>query len=316
MLNLKQLHTFYILVTSGSLSKASERLFITEPAVFMQVRSLEQHIGYKLIDKMGREIRLTDLGEIVYGYCKKIFSSVEEMKTVIEEFKEKRAGVLRLGMAKSLLNYFMPVILPPFMERYPNVKVQLEEDSTMGLMDGLLNSSYELVLSARIPYPRRLVAFVPFTTSRLYLIASPQNGLKEKGPIKVEELRTIPIIVRDKRSAVRYIVMSTLERAGIRPPISLEAGNTELIKQLVKGDKGFSFLPDLCVRDEVRRKELSIIEIDGLDLVFNIDIFYVRNKDLSTQAKSFLDYLLSIRKGEIIKTVEEIESRRESVPMG
>jgi len=309
MVNLKQLHTFYTLVTSGTLAKASERLFITAPAVFMQVRSLERHIGYKLIDRMGREIKLTDLGEIVYGYCKRIFSSVEEMKTVIEEYMEKRAGVLRLGMAKSLLNYFMPIILPPFLERYPHIKVKLGEDSTMGLMDGLLNNSYELVLSARIPYPKRLVGLVPFTTSRLYLIASPSSPLNEKRPIKVEELKTIPIIVTDKRSAVRYIVMSTLQRAGIDPPIPLEAGNSELIKQLVKTGRGFSFLPDLCVREEIRRKELSIIDVDGLDLIFNIDIFYVKKKTLSTQARFFLDYLLGIKRVGIEEIVEEIEKR-------
>jgi LysR family transcriptional activator of nhaA len=83
MVNLEQPHTFYTLVTNGSLAKASERLFITAPAIFMEVRSLKRYISYKLIERMGREIKLIDLGDIVYGYCKRIFSSVEEMKTFI-----------------------------------------------------------------------------------------------------------------------------------------------------------------------------------------------------------------------------------------
>jgi LysR family transcriptional activator of nhaA len=83
MVNLEQPHTFYTLVTNGSLAKASERPFITAPAIFMEVRSLKRYISYKLIERMGREIKLIDLGDIVYGYCKRIFSSVEEMKTFI-----------------------------------------------------------------------------------------------------------------------------------------------------------------------------------------------------------------------------------------
>lgn len=309
MINLNQLYTFFVVVNSGSLSKASERLFITEPAISLQIKSLEQQIGYRLLDRIGKELKPTDLGQLVYEYCKKIFSFVQELDILIENFKDTKSGILKLGMAKSLLNYFMPTILPPFMEKYPAIKVLLEEDSTMSLLDGLINRNYELVLSARIPYPKKLVDFVPFTRSNLYFIGPPKNFLDLKEPLKIEQLHHLPIIGRDKRSAIRYIMMNILQRAGIKPRIFLEVANTELIKELVKEGKGFSFLPDLCIREEIKKGELRIIPIEGLNLSFEIDIFFLRKRTLSPQAKLFLDYLLSIKKDEIYEIVDDLAQK-------
>lgn len=289
-------------------------MFVTEPAVSMQVKSLEKQLGQKLLERVGNELRPTELGEIVYGYCKKIFCTVYEMTNAIADFRDAKTGVLKVGMAKSLLNYFMPLVLPPFMDRHPSMRIQFEEGSTMDLLDGLVNRSYELAMTARIPHPKKLVDSVPFTTSRLFLVGSPRNPLSRKGRITIEELAKVPIILKDSKSATRYIVLRELERVGVRPRLCVESDNLEFIRKLVKEDKGFSFLSDLCIMEDVKRKELRIVEIEGLELEYKIDIFFLKNKTLSACAKMFFDYLLSIRKERLMDILKEMGRTRTMLP--
>ena len=308
-INLNHLYTFFLVVNSGSLSEASEKLFVTEPAVSMQVKSLEREVGQKLLERKGNELRPTELGEIVYAYCKKIFCTVFEMTRALDVYRDAKTGILKVGMAKSLLNYLMPLVLPPFMDRHPTMRIQFEEGSTLDLMDGLVSRNYELIVTAKIPHPRKIVDSVPFTTSRLFLVGSPRNPLSRKGRITIEELSKIPIILKDSRSATRYIVLNELERVGVKPRLCVESDNLDFIRKLVKEDKGFSFLSDLCIRDDVKRRELKIIEVEGLKLEYRIDIFFLKNRTLSACGKAFFDYLLSIRRDELLDILRELEGK-------
>lgn len=307
-INLNQLYTFFVVINSGSFAKASEKLFITEPAVFMQIKSLEQQLGHKLIDRNGKDLKLTDLGEIIYNYCKKIFCLVYEMQNVINDFRDLKLGILKIGMAKVLLHHLMPFILPTFMDRYPNIKIQLEEASTMDLINGLINRNYELIMTSKIPsLKKENLNFVSFTSSCLYLVGSPKNPISQRGYIDLKELSKIPVILKDKRSITRHIVMETFKRLGIKPFILLESNNLDFIKRLVQEDKGFSFLSDLCIREELKKGELKVIKIDNLKMEYHLDIIYLKNRTLSIHAKTFLDYLMSIKKDNVCEIINEFE---------
>lgn len=308
MLNLNQLYTFYILVKSGSFTRASEKLFITEPAVFMQIKSLEQQIQYKLVDRIGRELKLTELGQIVFSYCEKIFDQVQELTTIIDNFKDMRLGVLKIGVAKVIMNYLMPLLLAPFMEKYPQIRIQLEENSTRDLIEGLTNGLYEVVISALLSYPKRLLAFTPFTTACLYLVGSARNSGDVGDCIDISTLEKIPLIMKDKRSATRYIAEKALQKAGVKPLIILESGSMEFIKNFVREGKGFSFLPDLAIKEEVKSGTLRVIRINGMDLTYDVGVYYLKGKTLSPQAKTFLNYLSSLKEEKICDLVERLQA--------
>lgn len=311
-MNFNQLYTFYLVASSKSYIRASEKLFVTEPAVRIQIKALEKYMGGKLLEGRGSDLKLTELGSIVYSHCRRMFAYAEKLRDAIKEYGSGKTGLLRLGMAKVLLTYFMSRILPLFIEKYPHVKVQLEEDSTMDLMDGLLSGKYDLVLSASVFRSPSAVRSIQFTSARLLLVVSPKSSLGQRQRIKPEELASLPLIVRDEKSATRFMVLTALDRLNIKPLISLEVANTELIKELVKENKGVSFLPDLCVREEVAKKKLKVIEVEGLDFVFDINIYFLKRRTLPTQASSFLDYILSIKKPDICSIVASLPNQRVS----
>ncbi|MGA3175685.1 MAG: LysR family transcriptional regulator [Syntrophorhabdales bacterium] len=109
-INLNQLRAFYLVAKNGTFSKAAEELFVTEPAVFVQVRTLERCLGLKLVDKFGKDMRPTETGKLLYGYADRIFSLVEEAERTIKEIGEAKKGELRLGTTSILAEYLLPII--------------------------------------------------------------------------------------------------------------------------------------------------------------------------------------------------------------
>ncbi|MEO0235165.1 MAG: LysR family transcriptional regulator [candidate division WOR-3 bacterium] len=306
MLNLNQLYTFYTLVKAGSYRRAAERLFLTEAAVYMQVKSLEHQIQYKLIDRVGKELKLTELGEIVFSYCEKIFTIVKELNSAIGNFKDMKSGILRIGVAKTIMDYLMPLIICFFAKRYPHIKIHLEEDSTKNLIEAVTNGLYEIAISAKFPSSRRFLSFSPFTTANLYFVGPVQDKIFMGNSISIKDLERMPLIMTHKESATRQILEKVFEKYGVRPLVILESASMEFIKNFVKTGKGYSFLPDLAIRDELEAQTLRIIRIEELNITYEIGIYYLKERTLSPQAKTFVDYLMGFKGSPICDIVKQL----------
>ena len=129
-MNLNQLKAFYSVIKTGTFSKAADELCVTEPAVFIQVRSLERQLGFTLLDRFGKELRPTEIGRLLFGYAEKIFTLVDEASNAVKELQELKKGSLRLGATKALAQYLMPFIVSSFQDRNPNITVHLDEGSS------------------------------------------------------------------------------------------------------------------------------------------------------------------------------------------
>ncbi len=295
MMNLNQLRALYCVVKQGTFAKAAEELCVTEPAVYIQVRSLERDMGFTLLDRFGKELRPTEIGKLLYDYAEKIFSLVEEATYAVKELQDLKKGCLRLGAAKALAQYFLPVIVSSFQDRYPHIAVHLDERSSRGLVDGILHHRFELAIVARVPYPERL-AIIPFTKDELILVASPRSKLLKKARVTLQDLTTEPIILTDAKSATKFNIWHEFEKRGLAPASIIEAGNTEFIKSLVKKGKGYAFLSSICVREDLRNGTLVAIPLDEGTISMGIDIIHLKGKTLSPAAATFL-YFLQENKG-------------------
>ena len=145
--NLNQLKYFYTVAKTRSYTKAASELFLTEPAVHMQVSSLECSLGFKLLHKTGKELKLTESGEVLYDYAEKIFCVIEEAVSALTELHNLKKGSLRLGTVKALAQHFMPVILSSFHKCYPGIRIHLNEDTSCDLVDGILHHRYDLAIN-------------------------------------------------------------------------------------------------------------------------------------------------------------------------
>jgi len=290
MMNLNQLRALYCVVKTGTFAKAAEELCVTEPAVYIQVRSLERDMGFTLLDRFGKELRPTEIGKLLYGYAEKIFNLVEEATSAVQDLQDLKKGSLRLGTAKSIAQYLMPVIISTFQDRHPNLSVHLDERSSRELVDGILQHRFELAIVARVPYPEG-VAVIPFTMDELILVASPRSKLLAKDKITLQDLTTEPIILTDARSATKFTVWHEFEQRGLTPASIIEAGNTEFIKSLVKKGKGYAFLSNICVREEIQQGTLVAVPLEEGSFTMTIDIIHLKGKTLSPAAATFLSFL-------------------------
>jgi DNA-binding transcriptional LysR family regulator len=290
-INLNQLKAFYLVAKNGTFSKAAEELFVTEPAVFVQVRTLERCLGLKLIDKFGKDLRLTEVGSLLYKHAIKIFSLVDEAERAIKEVGALNKGELRVGTTSILAEYLLPIILPAFSANHTKIQVYLEETNSSQLVKGVLAHDYEMAIVARVAYPDTIES-TPLTRDEIILIASPEDSLASKKQCSLKELNGYPMICRDVRSATRQAVWKEFEKRDIKPSAIIEAGNTELIKRLVASGRGVSLLSEVCVRREIERGELAAIPVAEGPFFLNIDAIHLKGKTLSPAAAAFLNFLV------------------------
>ncbi|OPY73807.1 MAG: HTH-type transcriptional activator CmpR [Syntrophorhabdus sp. PtaU1.Bin050] len=305
-MNLNQLRAFHSVIKTGTFSKAAEELCVTEPAVFIQVRSLERFLGFTLLDRFGKELRPTEVGKLLYDYADKIFTLVGEASSAVKELQELKKGSLRLGTVKPLAQYLMPGIVSSFQDHFPSIAVYLDEGSTQELVEGILQHRFELAIVARVPFPERINA-IPFSSDDIVVVVSPKNKLLKKSKISMQELAEEPVICTDTGSATKLSIWAEFEKIGLKPSAIIEAGNVEFIKQLVKKNKGYAFLASICVREEVRKGELATISVREGTFSMDIDVIHLKGKTLSPAATSFINFLQEHKEtSDVVKLTDEL----------
>ena len=297
MLNFNQLRVFCQTARYLSCTKAAEKLYITQPAVTAQVKLLEDSCNLKLFKKKGRRIFLTDEGKTLYDYAAKVFDYEKEIESVIEEMKELKRGVLRLGTTKAYARYFMPFLITSFREAYPHIKIHLDEGSSSDMIRSLLDLKNEVALISKAE-DNPVIRFIPFSHEELVLITAPDHRLARRKSVLVRDLGEEPIIMKERGSGTRKLVNELFSKKGLTPNILMETSNTEFIKQLVQRGDGVSFVVREAVATELREGKLATVPIRGSKVYLDVSIAYLKDQHLSPPAQAFLDVLLHIAEGE------------------
>lgn len=289
-INLNQLKAFFSAARAGTFSRAAEELFVTEPAVFVQVRSLERYFGFKLLHKFGKDLKLTENGKLLYGYAEQIFRLVGQAEMAMKDVGALEKGELRVGTTNALAQYLLPIILPAFNTSHPGIQLYVEVESSSQLVKGILDHNYEIAIVARVPYPETIEK-IPLIKEEIVLIAPPRSPLASKNACSLEELSKYPLICREKRSATRQMVWNEFDKKNMVPSVFIEAGNTELIKNLVENGRGASLLAKVFVKKEVDAGKLVVIPVEEGPFFLEIDVIHVKGRSLSPAAETFLRFL-------------------------
>ena len=287
-INLNRLRTFLLVAREKSCTKAAELICITQPAVTMQIKTLEQSLGVTLFRKGSKALELTDAGEVLLNYATRIFAVVEEMEHVLEGYADLSRGTLTIGTTRSFARHLMPGLLALFQERCPKVKVILKEGSSQEIAEGLEKFKYDLGVIGRIPERSRLKV-IPYTKEEFCLVLSPTHRLAGRKQVSLQELQTEPIIIRESGSGSRYAVLSLLEEHKVKPSVLIEAGSVEFIKEYIIKQKGISFLYKPEIQLEVKMGLLKSVPIKEGPIFVQTDIVYSRDVDHSPAAKVLLD---------------------------
>lgn len=295
MLNFNQFRIFYYAAKNLNFTHAARELFISQPAVTIQIKAFEDYCGLKVFKKRGRRTWLTDEGQTLYSFAKTVFAVEKEIENTLDDMRKMKRGILKIGTTKAYARYFMPLMLTSFHAKYPDIKIELNEGSSLDMTHSLLDFKNEVGIIAKaddIPG----IELIPFSQEEMALIMSPDHPWTQRqAPISLEELAAEPFIMKEVGSGTRRLVDRLFEKQSYRPNILMETSSTEFIKQLVQRGEGVSFLVKAAVANELEENILATIALDGPVCYLDVSIAHLKDQPLSLPAKGFIKILKTIR---------------------
>jgi DNA-binding transcriptional LysR family regulator len=298
LLNLNQLRVFYHAAKNLNYTVAAGELFITQPAVTAQMKAFEESCNLKLFRKKGRSLFLTDEGRTLFGYAEKIFKYEKEIESAIEDMHELKRGVLSVGTTKAYARYFMPLMLSSFHESYPDIKIQLNEGSSLDMTNSLLDFKNEVAVIAKAAEVPE-VNFVPFSKEEMAVIVAPGHPLTRKKAVSFKDLAHEPFIMKENGSGTRKLVENAFALVDCEPNILMETSNTEFIKELVQRGDGISIVVKEAAALELSEKKLAQVPLKNPQIYLDVSIAYLKDQHLSPPARAFVNTLTKLRAEEI-----------------
>jgi len=294
MLNFNQLRAFHYAAKHLSFTHAANRMFVTQPAVTAQVKALEAGCGLKLFRKKGRQVHLTEEGKTLYEYTQRIFRYEREIENVIDDMKELKRGVLRIGSTKTYARYFMPSLLSSFHKDYPHIKIHLDEGSSLNMTNSLLDFKNDVAVIAKAEQNQD-ISFIPFSQEELVIVVSSDHPLTARKSVSPQELAKEPLIMKETGSGTRKRVNMLFEQHNCTPNTLMETSNNEFIKQLIQRGEGVSILVKACVAEEIEEGKLATVPLKGQRVYLDVSFAYLKNQPLSVPARAFEKVLKKLR---------------------
>ncbi|HET6929252.1 MAG TPA: LysR family transcriptional regulator [Candidatus Acidoferrum sp.] len=298
LMELMQLEMFVAVVEEGSVRRASERVFRTQPAVSIGVRKLEGEFGAPLFDRSKRNsFRLTQAGESLYRYARKMLSLRNEAASELEEIAKLRAGRLAIGANESGCLYVVPRLTQAYLKKYPGVRLELKCERSEDLLASLKARRLDVALvSFRPNDPELESAFL--MEDELVLIAAATSPLGRRGRAEFRDLAVEPVLMMDisQPSPWHKRVADEFVRNKIALHLQVENAPIETIKKMVTLGLGVGFVPLLCVTDEVQRGELTTVEVGGFREIRSV--WLVRRwAQQSAMAQAFMEVASELEAG-------------------
>jgi DNA-binding transcriptional LysR family regulator len=294
-MDIHRLMVFCKLVELQSFTKAADAVCLTQPTVSEHIRALEEMVGEKLVDRLGREVLPTPAGRILYGYARSMIKLRDEAIQALEKYKGNLSGHLLIGASTIPGTYILPEHIGLFKAKYPSILITLGIASSGEIVQKLLDGQFELALIGARWEERRIVLEEIFS-DELILTVYPEHRWARQGLIKLEELDGEPFILREKGSGTRRVINKALEMHGFDPSRLYqvaEMGNTESVRQGIKAKIGVSILSSKAVAEDLERGTLAAVALDGIRLSRPFYLAQRRNRQASPLCTAFLNHLRS-----------------------
>jgi len=294
---LHQLQVFAKVVQTKSITKASEELFMTQPAVSIQLKNFQDQFDIPLTEIIGRSIKITDFGFEIYEMAEKIISEVHAINYKTLSFKGLLSGRLKIGVV-STGKYVMPYLLTDFVKENQSIELTMDVTNKTKVVESLSTGEIDFALVSILP-DKLLVNEEIILDNELYFIANVQFK-NDKQKLSKEELEKNALIFREEGSATRKVMENYFEKKNIRATKKIELTSNEAVKQAVIAGLGISIMPLIGIRNEIKNKRLKIIPSSGLPIKTKWRLIWLKNKSMSPLAKAYLEYL-KMNKEQIVK---------------
>jgi DNA-binding transcriptional LysR family regulator len=287
---LKQIQTFLEVARQKSVSKAAERLFVTQPAVSMQIRQLEEAFGLALLEPVGRNIRLTQAGEVFLAHSQAAMGQLKDLESQMADHIGLKKGRIDLAVV-STAKYFIPMLLVQFGKLFDGIKVQLQIDNRENVLGLLARNEADLVVMGRAPVDLDCVA-TAFASNPLGIVAAPNHALVRRKQLPFKALADYRFVVREEGSGTRAAMERLFKQHHTPLHIEMEMPSNETIKQAVMAGMGLSFLSMRTLRHELASGHIALVDVQGLPPSGHWYVTHLRSKKLSPATLAFKEFLI------------------------
>ena len=273
-----------------SFSKAAQELSISQPAVSIQVRELENSLGTSLLHRMRRELRLTETGEAVFSYTQRIFALANEMHRVVQDIQGLQTGRLTIGSSTTPGEYILPWLIGKFRQEHSGIQVSLTISNTQTVIDRIYTHELDIGMAGS-PVNLKGLASFPYVLDRLVVIASPSHPLAQQEEIGIRDLRKHDFIMREVGSATRKTAEDQLTARRVEPQVTMELGSNEAIKRAVAAGLGLGILSEFAITPDVAAGLIKVLQVKRWDCSRQLSVFYRDDKYLSAAQNAFIEFL-------------------------
>lgn len=263
-----RLQVFHTVAKRLNFTKAAAELFITQPAVTKHIHELEHQFKIKLFERNGTKIKLTPAGETLLQYTGQLFTLYRNLEFELNSFAQRQSGKLRIGASTTVAQYVLPPVLAAFHKKFKDVQITLTINNTEQIEQALQNKEVDLgIIEGHSK--NAAIKYAQFIKDEIVLVSNINNPLAKKGTIRPEELRKIPLLLREPGSGTLEVVAHALKPLGIK--ISqlqneMQLGSTESMKRYLLHSDCMAFLSIYTVLNELQNKEYCVIDVKGLNI--------------------------------------------------
>ena len=285
--DLRQVRAFVAVAETESFTKAAKKLFLTQSAVSHSIRGLEDHVGTKLVERLGKRISLTQDGVVFLRRCRRALQELETATRELDALKRWGQGRIRIGATHTLCHYLLPTVLREFRDCFPRCEIHIESGDTAKLMTLLDEAQIDLALGigGRVP---TWCEMKPIFEDRLVFIVSPLHRWAAMDEIPLDEVGEESFLVYARRSETYRLIREHFERVGVRLRATLSLGYMEAIKEMAKVGIGVGIVAPWVAQRELESGQLVALPIRAAPLQRKWGIFHHASKNLSLVEETFV----------------------------
>lgn len=292
---LDQLRILRAIAIEGSFKKAAESLYLSQPALSLQIKNLEKKLNFTLFERQKNTVKLTDSGQLLLRYGNRILGLCEETYRALLDLRNLQSGTLIVGASQTTGTYLVPRLIGLFRQRYPQVTIQLQVHSTRRVAWAVANGQIDIgIIGGAIPYELNdILKITPYAEDELALILPKSHSFSEVTKIKKDDLYSLQFITLDKNSTIRRVIDDILQQNEIdtrRFKIEMELNSIESIKNAVQSGLGAAFVSVSAIRKELELGLIHWAKIENVTVKRFICIIENPNRYKSKACEQFFDF--------------------------
>jgi len=283
----RDLEIFLAVARHLNFTRAGEEMCLSQPSVSVRIRLLQEELGVKLFEQVGKKVSLTEAGIVLERKARRIVSAFEDARLAIQELKGLERGSLRIGASTTPGIYLVPRLVAEFKRQHPKIEVYVAIKDTRQVEDLIVRNEFDFGFVGGHLIGSE-VEVIPWRIDELVLIVPVNHPLASKKRVKPRDLVKERFIFREQGSATQALVESNLRNWDLQLDTVMETDNPGAVKQAVQAGLGIAFVSKFAIETELRAKLLAAVKVEGLNARRELRIIHRKDKDLTHAAQAFI----------------------------